>query len=54
MSDAVLERKIRALRDAAPDTIVSGNPGCLIQLARGARRAGWNVRVAHPVELLSG
>ncbi len=54
MSAAVLGRKIRSLRDASPDVVVSGNPGCLIQLQRGAREIGWDVQIAHPVELLSG
>jgi Fe-S oxidoreductase len=52
MSQAVLERKMRALAAADPDWIASGNPGCLMQLAVGASRAGLRARVVHPVELL--
>jgi glycolate oxidase iron-sulfur subunit len=52
MSRAVLERKMRALAAADPDWIASGNPGCLMQLASGARRLGLRARVVHPVELL--
>jgi glycolate oxidase iron-sulfur subunit len=52
MSRAVLERKLAALAAADPDVIATGNPGCLMQIAAGARRAGLRARVVHPVELL--
>jgi glycolate oxidase iron-sulfur subunit len=52
MSRAVLERKMKALAAADPDWIASGNPGCLMQLAAGARARGLRARVVHPVELL--
>jgi glycolate oxidase iron-sulfur subunit len=52
MSEAVLERKMRALAAAAPDVIASGNPGCLMQIQHGAARRGMRVRVVHPIELL--
>jgi glycolate oxidase iron-sulfur subunit len=53
MSQEVLERKMAALAAADPDLIASGNPGCLIQLAAGARRWGLRARVVHPIELLA-
>jgi glycolate oxidase iron-sulfur subunit len=53
MSNAVLARKIAALAAADPDWIATGNPGCLMQLEAGARRAGLRARVVHPVELLA-
>lgn len=52
LSRAVLARKISALRDAAPDVVATGNPGCAMQLGAGLRAAGLRVDVAHPVELL--
>jgi Fe-S oxidoreductase len=52
MSSAVLARKIDALVAADPDAIATGNPGCLMQLAAGARRRGLRARVMHPVELV--
>jgi len=52
MANAVLERKLRALAAADPDWIASGNPGCMMQLAAGVRRAGLRARVVHPIELL--
>lgn len=53
MSRQVLEKKMRALSAADPDVIVSGNPGCLIQLHTGAQRWGLRARVVHPIELLA-
>ena len=52
MSEAVLARKLDALAAADPDVIATGNPGCLMQIARGVRERGLRARVVHPVELL--
>jgi len=52
MARAVLDRKIRALAAVNPDLIASGNPGCIMQLRAGVRRAGLRARVVHPIELL--
>lgn len=52
MSQAVLARKIQALGAADPDYVATGNPGCLMQIAGGAERAGLRAQVVHPVELL--
>jgi glycolate oxidase iron-sulfur subunit len=53
MSQQVLERKMSALAAADPEVIASGNPGCLIQLAAGARKWNLRARVVHPIELLA-
>jgi glycolate dehydrogenase iron-sulfur subunit len=47
-----LGEKMRHLADVAPDIIVSGNPGCIMQLRHGARRAGLAAEVTHPIVLL--
>ena len=54
MSRLVLDEKIRTIRDLAPRPafIVTGNPGCLMQIGAGLLAAGLTTRVAHPVELL--
>jgi glycolate oxidase iron-sulfur subunit len=52
MSRDILARKLDALAAADPDAIATGNPGCLMQIAAGARERGLGVRVVHPVELL--
>jgi glycolate oxidase iron-sulfur subunit len=52
MATRLLERKMRHIAAAKPDAIATGNPGCLLQLGWGAKRAGLAVEVLHPVELL--
>jgi glycolate oxidase iron-sulfur subunit len=52
MSWAVLAPKLAALREAAPQVVATGNPGCLMQLGAGLAAAGMRADVRHPVELL--
>ncbi len=52
-ADAVTARKIEMLRRSGAEWVVSGNPGCLLRLEDGARRAGWKVEIAHPISLLA-
>jgi glycolate oxidase iron-sulfur subunit len=52
MSRAVLAPKLAALRDAAPQVVATGNPGCLMQLGAGLAAARVSARARHPVELL--
>ena len=52
MSRAVLKSKLEHLRDAAPQVVATGNPGCLMQLGAGLAAARIPARVRHPVELL--
>jgi len=54
MARAVLDSKIGSFAAAQPppDLIVTGNPGCLMQIGAGLRAAGLPIGVAHPVELL--
>jgi glycolate oxidase iron-sulfur subunit len=33
--------------------VVTGNPGCMLQIAKGARARGLDLDVVHPVELLA-
>ncbi|HET7110088.1 MAG TPA: (Fe-S)-binding protein, partial [Gemmatimonadales bacterium] len=53
MSRAVLDAKLDAILavDPAPDLVLTGNPGCLMQIGAGLRARGSAIRVAHPVEL---
>jgi glycolate oxidase iron-sulfur subunit len=50
MANALLAEKVAAIRASGADTVVTGNPGCDLQLRYGL--AGSDVVVAHPVELL--
>ena len=52
MSRAVLATKIERLREAAPQVVATGNPGCLMQLGAGLAAAGIRAQARHPVELL--
>jgi glycolate oxidase iron-sulfur subunit len=54
MARAVLQGKISEMREATPrpDLVVTGNPGCLMQIGAGLRAAKLPIGVAHPVELL--
>jgi glycolate oxidase iron-sulfur subunit len=52
MSRAVLERKLDSLAAADPDFVVSGNPGCLLQLRAGLAARGMRARAVHPIDLL--
>jgi glycolate oxidase iron-sulfur subunit len=42
-----------ACREEGVDTVVTGNPGCLLQIEKGAREAGLSLRVRHPVSVLA-
>ena len=52
LSDAVLERKLAEIREGGFDLVATGNPGCIMFLGAGLARAGLDVGVAHPVELV--
>ena len=52
MADSVLEKKLEDLEVASPEWILTGNPGCLMQLQAGVASRGWKTEVAHPIELL--
>jgi glycolate oxidase iron-sulfur subunit len=51
-SNAVLSAKITHVTATQADIVATGNPGCLMQIGAGLRRAGSQTRVAHPVDLL--
>jgi glycolate oxidase iron-sulfur subunit len=52
MSTQILDGKMQEIAATGATTIVTANPGCMMQLQRGARRAGVNAEVRHVVELL--
>ena len=45
-------RKVRNIAALRPDVVATGNPGCLIQIASTAGRAGFAWPVVHPIELI--
>lgn len=52
LSSRILAEKLRHVRETGVTLLATGNPGCHMQLAAGARLAGMELRVVHPVELL--
>jgi glycolate oxidase iron-sulfur subunit len=52
MSLRLLDDKMRDVRQTGAQVVATANPGCVMQLELGARRAGLDVRVVHVIELL--
>jgi len=54
LASDVLDRKLDALRSASPSpsAVVTGNPGCVMQIGAGLKAAGLPIEVLHPVQLL--
>ena len=52
ISMSLLEDKMRMIESTRADTIVTANPGCMLQLQAGARRSVRPLPVLHVVELL--
>jgi glycolate oxidase iron-sulfur subunit len=52
MSTRILDDKMSEIAGTRVSTIVTANPGCMMQLQRGVQRAGMNAEVRHVVELL--
>jgi len=52
MSQQVLQPKLDALVEAAPELVATANPGCAIQIAAGLEGRGSETRVVHPIELI--
>src|SRR4030095_6838389 len=44
---AVLDRRLASLAPADPDLVVTGNPGCLMQLRAGLAARGMRAEVVH-------
>jgi len=47
------ELKVARIAASGARVVATGNPGCLMQIAQGARARGLDVAVVHPVELLA-
>ena len=53
MADQLLERKTARILETRASIVATGNPGCLLQIAKGVRERGSAIEVVHPVELLA-
>jgi glycolate oxidase iron-sulfur subunit len=52
MGGELARRKVERIRETGARVVASGNPGCLMQIARAARAQRLELDVLHPVELL--
>ena len=52
LSEQVLAEKLKNIQESGATVLATGNAGCHMQIAAGARLAGMSLRVCHPVELL--
>jgi glycolate oxidase iron-sulfur subunit len=53
VADRLLDRKVARIAETGARMVAAGNPGCLMQIARGCRERGMEIEVVHPVELLA-
>ena len=52
MSMELLDNKMKMIETTGASTVVTANPGCMLQLRAGAEMFGGGQRVLHVVELL--
>jgi glycolate oxidase iron-sulfur subunit len=53
MAARLLKRKVRHIRETGADMVISGNPGCNLQIASGLREEGLDkIEVLHTVDVL--
>ncbi len=53
VSRAMMENKVKCIQASGADTVVSCEPGCLMNIAGGLHKAGSNVRARHIVDILA-
>jgi glycolate oxidase iron-sulfur subunit len=52
LGDAIGQDKVEAIVATGAEVVVTGNPGCMMQIGAGLLMSGEPIAVAHPVELL--
>lgn len=52
MSQRVLNEKLAHIKETNAAILATGNPGCQMHIGAGARLAGMELRVCHPIELV--
>jgi glycolate oxidase iron-sulfur subunit len=52
MASQLLERKMNNILASGANIVITGNPGCMMQIALGAQHKGYELTVMHPVQLL--
>jgi glycolate oxidase iron-sulfur subunit len=51
-ADQLGRRKVDRIVETGAEMVVTGNPGCMVQISAGLRAIGSPIRVIHPVSLL--
>jgi glycolate oxidase iron-sulfur subunit len=52
MAERLLNRKVSHIVDTGAPTVVTANPGCILQIQQGLKARGRNVEVRHIIEIL--
>ena len=52
IAEQLLARKVERIEGTGAEIVVTGNPGCLLQLRKGLHARGLRLEARHPVELL--
>jgi len=53
LSEPILDNKINHVLATNADVLVTGNPGCLLQIEKGLKAAGSSMRLMHPVSFIA-
>jgi glycolate oxidase iron-sulfur subunit len=53
MANHLLQRKLKQIKSTGAKIVATANPGCLLQIANGAKQAGMDLRMVHPITLLA-
>ena len=53
VSRSMMENKVKRIMASGADTVVTCEPGCLMNIAGGLHKAGSNVRAMHIIDLLA-
>ena len=53
VSRSMMENKVKDIVASGVDTVVTCEPGCLMNIAGGLHKAGSNIRAMHIIDLLS-
>ena len=53
MAERLMRRKIDNIQRTEAETVVMGNPGCLMQIRAGLQQRGLAVDAVHTVDLLA-
>ena len=53
IADQLLARKVDRIVATGAGMVATGNPGCLLQIAKGLKARSIAMEIVHPVELLA-